>query len=377
VSHELRTPMNAIMGFTDIVLSSDLSDANRKALSTVVTSSHSLMQIINDILDISKIEAGKFEFNVCDFPLEQIIGLVLGNFSLLAKEKKLELKCDISSDVPKALNGDAGRLRQILVNLVGNSIKFTQKGGVYINISVESRKDESISLLFAVKDTGIGIPKEKQGVIFDAFVQGDSSTTRYYGGTGLGLAICSRLVKMMRGEIWLESEVGKGSSFYVLIPFNMPVAQLDRKEVQPKSKSAPLVPEGRKLNVLVAEDNLANQQYYQMIFEQNSCDFEIAKDGREAVDIFSKKNFDVLLMDIQMPIMNGYEVTKAIREMERKSGGRIPIVGVTAYAMKEDRQKCLDVGMDDYLSKPVNEEILLETIKKCMENVRGKQAEVS
>jgi PAS domain S-box-containing protein len=362
MSHEIRTPMNAILGFTDIVLNSDISDMNKNALSVVKDSGQSLMQIINDILDISKIEAGKLDIHNYVFSIRDSLDIIMKSFSLGAKSKSLEITCNVAPDVPDALLGDAGRMRQILVNIVGNAVKFTEKGGVSIDVKVDSAKDDDVFLLFDIRDTGIGIPEEKKEVIFEAFIQADPSTTRHYGGTGLGLAICSRLLKMMNGKVWLESEIGKGSVFHILIPFKAVVGQNDLPE---KEKDESIDKKCVSMNLLVADDNFANRELIQMILEKNGHRAVMAHNGKEAVEAIFKKDFDLVLMDVQMPLMNGYEATAEIRKKEAEIGSkRVPIIGVTAHAMEEDKKKCLDSGMDDHLTKPLTEDSLMAALNK-------------
>jgi CheY-like chemotaxis protein len=335
---------------------------NKNALSVVKDSGQSLMQIINDILDISKIEAGKLDIHNYVFSIRDSLDIIMKSFSLGAKSKSLEITCNVAPDVPDALLGDAGRMRQILVNIVGNAVKFTEKGGVSIDVKVDSAKDDDVFLLFDIRDTGIGIPEEKKEVIFEAFIQADPSTTRHYGGTGLGLAICSRLLKMMNGKVWLESEIGKGSVFHILIPFKAVVGQNDLPE---KEKDESIDKKCVSMNLLVAEDNFANRELIQMILEKNGHRAVMAHNGKEAVEAIFKKDFDLVLMDVQMPLMNGYEATAEIRKKEAEIGSkRVPIIGVTAHAMEEDKKKCLDSGMDDHLTKPLTEDSLMAALNK-------------
>jgi PAS domain S-box-containing protein len=369
MSHEIRTPMNAILGFTDIVINSpNTSHENKEALNVVKDSGESLMQIINDILDISKIEAGKLDIHNYTFSIRDSLDIITKSFSLSIKSKSLQMNCNIDHDVPDMLIGDAGRMRQILVNIVGNSVKFTENGEISINVGVHSKINDVITLQFDIKDTGIGIPEEKQEVIFEAFIQADPSTTRHYGGTGLGLAICSRLVKMMNGKVWLESNLGKGSFFHILLPFrtleNRSGSQeLSDKKEKPMFESAPK--DARSVKILVAEDNFANRELIKMILEKNNYSSIMATNGKEALEMLTRENFDLILMDVQMPLLNGYETAAEIRKKEAESGSiRIPIIGVTAHAMEEDKIKCLNAGMDDHLPKPITEDSFLETIKK-------------
>ena len=357
MSHEIRTPMNAIIGFSDIMEDGELTEEQREHLNIIKTSGHGLLRLIDDILDLSKIEADKLDVEIIDCPLKEILNFIEPLMEAKASEKGVEFKVFTADALPGQIRTDPTRLKQCLINLANNAVKFTEQGHVYVNVSLQENNNESL-IRFDVEDTGIGISPEKQKDIFEAFVQADGSTTRKFGGTGLGLTISKQLVELMGGTLSLTSEEGKGSVFSLVIPACADTEKQQHLDIS-NSVNQPdtvVMTEDIKLSgtVLVAEDNRANQMLITKLLEKMGFGVALAEDGNIAVQKAMTLSFDLIFMDMKMPNMDGYEATKALRD----KGVSVPIIALTANAMRGDREKCIEAGCDAYLSKPINKEEL-------------------
>jgi CheY-like chemotaxis protein len=369
MSHEIRTPMNSILGFSELLAEEPLSDSQKEYVQLIRNSSNTLLTLINDILDFSKIEAGKLSVEKTETPLHALMEEMESMFRPPATAKGLELAVLQCQELPRTIQTDPVRIRQCLINLINNAIKFTQKGHIYINVSSKQQQDTTL-IQFDIEDTGVGIPLDKQGKIFELFTQADNTTSQKFGGTGLGLTISRKLAEMLGGELTVISQPGVGSVFTMTIdagsvgqekPWNK-YEQAEEVQKEPQPKQSP-VSSGETKKILLAEDNPVNQQLMQVLLKKMGYGVTLVDNGKLAVEAMEKGSYDIILMDIQMPEMNGLEATRAIRQ----KGFKTPIVAITANALKGDREQCLEAGCDDYLPKPVDKYDLEDMIHKYIQ----------
>ena len=370
VSHRIRTPLHAIMGLAESLSETELSMEQRTMVRLLRTSVDSLTGAVDNLFDYSLLETGQIKLACDSFDLEQLMGDLFRALDVPARQRGLRLRSEIRQDVPLLLRGDARRLRQVVTNLVANAIQFTHAGQISMTVSVAARNPGGLTLHFVVSDTGIGIAEDRRSAIFQPFVQVDGSDTRTHRGPGLGLRIAARLVELMKGEIWVESAVDQGSRFNFTANFGLtPATEVLEAPVQ--RLDTPSSPSPFRLGtILLAEDNYINQMVTVRILEAKGHRVVVGANGRLALEILERQAVDLVLMDIQMPEMDGFQATRAIRESEAFTGAHLPIVALTAHATNGYRQKCLDAGMDDYLAKPVCSKDLLEVVNRTLTGIQ-------
>lgn len=367
VSHELRTPLNGILGMARLIRKENLSDSSAFYLEMLINASNNLLEHVNDILDFAQLEPGVLRLRNVEFDFTEFLDKNRDLFRFMAEEKGLAFKCEIDPSITYNLIGDPLRLRQVVMNFISNAVKFTDEGSVSLAVMEESRRGGHVRIRFVISDTGIGIPGDKKKIIFDRFSQANGSYARIQEGLGLGLSIAAGLVELMGGRIHLESKEGYGSSFTIVIPFGMAAPASPRAEAVPPEIEPAGSVTGR---ILVAEDDVINSLYVTRLLEKNGFTVDSADNGNEAVRALEKNEYGLILMDISMPVMSGIEATRIIREQR---GSHIPIIALTAHAFHDDRDRCIAAGMNDYLSKPINETQLMEVIRKYLHLEAGRE----
>jgi PAS domain S-box-containing protein len=360
MSHEIRTPINGIIGMTELCLSKVTDNEMKEYLKLVQKSAESLLRIVNDILDYSNLEAGQMKMEKNPFHLQECLKDVIDLFKIGVKQKGLEIALDYDPKIPHNVIGDPVRIRQVLANLIGNAVKFTHIGKINVAVSLRSIGDKNIEILFKVSDTGIGISQDEMNSLFNAFTQLDSSCSKRYSGTGLGLAITKQLAGLMGGKIWVESIKDVGSNFFFSVKLGLPTDSNGSKEQQPDAAGGSGVE--RSANILLAEDDKTSNYLVKVLLQKRNHHVVSVFNGAEAVEAYKNGSFDLVLMDIQMPVMNGLDATAEIRKIEVASGRYTPIIAVTAYALKDDRERCFKAGIDDYITKPINNELFIAAV---------------
>ena len=364
MSHEIRTPMNAMLGFTNLLRRTELDATQREYVQNIHSAGENLLVLVNDILDLSKIEAGMMQLEETRFSLRSLISSVGSMFAEKLKEKDLQFSMEVDQDIPDILCGDAVRLTQILVNLISNAVKFTDEGEINVRAGLISNSGKQVRVRIVVSDTGIGISPASQNTVFERFQQAEAETSRRYGGSGLGLSIVKQLVDLQKGSIQLKSELGKGSRFIVELPYKLPdLAQFYSEALAEQEEQVPM----QKIRVLIAEDNPMNQQLIKHLMKSWSIEHTVVGNGSQAVEELKKHAFSIVLMDIQMPDMDGYTATGIIRNELKLD---IPIIAMTAHAMVGEKEKCLQLGMNDYVSKPIKETVLYNIIARNAQQVK-------
>jgi len=362
MSHELRTPLNAITGFTGLLLGSELSRTQHEYINAIDSAGKNLLAVVNDILDMGKLEAGKMVYEEVAFSSHKVISSVIDLFRAQAVKNGIRLIKKTDAKVPDLITGDPVRLNQILINLIGNALKFTEKGSVVVQVKAEKIGSEEVNMSFIISDTGIGIGEDSLSELFQTYSQAGSDMARKYGGTGLGLSIVKQLVDGQNGTIQVRSNPGKGSAFTVTIPYRLVL----KKQLTPGQKNGPMLPLLSHLTILIADDDSLNQKFAVEILKEYGAVLELAKNGKEAVEKVKLGKFDLVLMDVNMPVMNGLEATRAIRAKAKSKVSEIPIVALTADATENERQRCLEAGMNEYLSKPFDPILLIGKINTVL-----------